>query len=582
MDAIIAGMQFRGTRPVVFDILADDNEKYPHLANLVKEGVMAEDGTIPKSNALQEVTTINHRTIELLGWTPRTSKHQGTRTLIDWHKRSRPLSSELSNICRPSDWECLRGETSLLCASDCDTNPICIPSIFDTIISLTRKLTHGCRAVLYTSALDDEAKDAPFETEYLKEEPGFPIICNIAFVSRESQLVKNLVADLSENTQNSNATERREAGTQNNEEFDAHNGRLEYNGWIIVWVPNGQLSHEEKSLLKISPRKFFSSSVHIAIYAADSLRILGDKTDNMLNAVFLVHQMSRKATKRHTLTRIGEDEKEHVIRFPAELERRVSLMTSEMVYSQPQMTLREATRIMRAEMGQTINGTTLLPECEKVKRQREFYSNVQTIINRPEFRSVHELKYHHEFKHWIGSNWIVHEMKHQESQQLRCEWLQEHVTWGGNIDQLSFARVMARQVLKRQVKLHEPDDLAKKSMEGGRTRTEVARLNIIESLIDWQDWHLVLKEKERTNLRTPGFTVEEFIDHLVRQRSQQLKGDDLRLRPGTYELFVRVLSKKWMDILKIIWDERKISLPPVQKEDFMRGETEIYHAKRLL
>ena len=98
------------------------------------------------------------------------------------------------------------------------------------------------------------------------------------------------------------------------------------------------------------------------------------------------------------------------------------------------------------------------PDPRSLSIQRDFYDRIPSFLNRDDLRSWSEPETKFEMKHWIRSKWVVHDMRDQVARNLRCDWYREHLTWGNELDQLSFAFIVARHELERKFGRRESDD----------------------------------------------------------------------------------------------------------------------------
>lgn len=191
--------------------------------------------------------------------------------------------------CSPLDRECLRDALTFPCASECRRLDRCTPSAWDDISQLSKVVTTGCDAVLYTVLLDDNAEQIPSaisatSTDYLPfVGAGLPedvgkrtqARCNVAFVSEISPLVERL---------------RSEGEEYLDEEVDGSGEALppllRHGFWTVLPVPTPSSSDTNSMWLhafdgtfaleylpKVSPGRFFGSSVRFAVYAAPTVLV---------------------------------------------------------------------------------------------------------------------------------------------------------------------------------------------------------------------------------------------------------------------------------------------------------------------
>ena len=272
----------------------------------------------------------------LLGFTTRVSLEEGIANLLAWHfdrafpyggkpptpgsVKARASEGETEKIennvknsltgghtiadhgieaCSPYDKECLHGAPVFPCASECSHESQCIKSYFDDATHISRSITAGCDAVLYTVHLGDNVENIPSAHTAVSTDsvPYFDDNgkrCNVAFVSEGSTLVRRL---------------KKEKGLAPfmpvSEEFlrrinegdgrGAANVLITHGFWTLIPVatPPRELSLEaplessdghddDWDLLqlvpKISPGLFFSGQTKHAIYASPDITFVNIQT----------------------------------------------------------------------------------------------------------------------------------------------------------------------------------------------------------------------------------------------------------------------------------------------------------------
>ena len=205
----------------------------------------------------------------------------------------------------------------------------------------------------------------------------------------------------------------------------------------------------------------------------------------------------------------------------------------------------EATRFMRFSNGEEPLGK----EPSNIKLQREFYDRLRTAINPDTARAPVEPLHKFEMSHWIRSRWVAHDMELEEGRQLRCAWYQEHVLWETDLDQLSFAFVMERLALDRQLAFHEPDEVVQKVLA---EKTEMKKL-----LSDTFEWHAL--PTKANQLYSPYEEMQilpydmDYTDERALIRPDTLRDDSDVEVP----LFVRVISDRIMAYARKAWNTMK-------------------------
>jgi len=264
----------------------------------------------------------------LLGYRPRVSLEEGLAHTLAWHRdraypygknphaeesfemrgveskivkslsasrrRGREEAGEDGGECSPLDRECLRDALAFPCASECRCLERCTPSAWDDVSALSRVVTTGCDAVLYTVLLDEDAEQIPsaisattsaedylpFVGAGLPEDVGrrTQARCNIAFVSSGSPLVDRL------------KSEGEEYLDEDVEDAAGGGGGggplpplLRHGFWTVLPVPTSDTNSSWlhafdgtfalEYLPKVSPGRFFGPSVRYAVYAAPNVLV---------------------------------------------------------------------------------------------------------------------------------------------------------------------------------------------------------------------------------------------------------------------------------------------------------------------
>lgn len=345
VDAILGAMQYRppgsDPPPVVFNVgsgeghtlgeLRDDMAKhFPKLGSQIsaaqQSSAKANNPTLAERQPTKSIASTS-RSESLLGFKAQVSLEEGLAHTLTWHRdRTFPYGSdpyieesferrgmnvkiaeslaksrrasvaggleleEDDDECSPLDRECLRGAPVFPCASECRRSEQCTPSAWDDVVTLSKLVTTGCDAVLYTILLDEHAEQIPSATAAVNTDSlpyvgaGLPedvgkrtqARCNIAFVSYNSPLVRRLKSEGEEYLD--------EEGTDNNIPIPP---LLRHGFWTVLPVSTpSSLDSKSQSWLhafdgtfaleflpKMSPGQFFGSSVRYAVYAAPSVLV---------------------------------------------------------------------------------------------------------------------------------------------------------------------------------------------------------------------------------------------------------------------------------------------------------------------
>ena len=595
VDAIITAMQFRPKKSVTFDLKTNTEAALSEVSSMVHSFLGTSNSAAGNSVALEnngnagDMQLHDSPTGQSLAWFPRTSLRDGILRSLAWHMdRAQPYGPPITNsntkeqkdlpsrsatagdalllrnsvpTCAADDLACHSGSTYLPCLSECSTKDQCKASIFDPVRELSRNMTEGCDAVLYTQSLGLDVEDMKLQSQF--EDDVEPIICNLAYVARTSPLVRAVIEKIPPD-------ELVRLGVPEASEFDEKvqklNGRLLYRGWILIWVNAGaSVSTEDSSLLKISPGRMFSSDVLYSVFVEENFSV-SPTTDDVR---FLIGQMDRGATKQRSIyrwVRADEKSKPKKAKFtiPASPEKRASILVSQLKFKisdkgrlpqDTKISIMDAVRFMRFEIG---NDPTKQKESFAIKRQTEFYRRIPSFVNSKDLRDSLAPLYKYEIKHWIRTRWVVHDLKLEESRQLRCDWYHEHVQWGSEIDQLGFAAVMAQREVERRVAHWEPDDRVKAK----QPETPA----VVRDVTDFNEWFAMDTELNKLQYLEveQSAEVEQVPDHIVRDavdedgtEEDSAAADELPAQPAEKKeetgLYVRIISDRIMSLSRKAW-----------------------------
>jgi len=331
VDGIMAAMQFRPTE-------GDDDDMAPPnvVVNLgtgkgstLREaaGIMeqhfprtvaadeAEDGNNKErgKNAGRGSQTVSYASTDraeaLLGFTPQVTFEDGLANLLAWHYDrafpygGRPLlensedgdkenngqserygetyvASQGIQSCSPLDRECLRGAPVFPCASECSNPSQCVRTPYDDAVYMSRSVTDGCDAVLYTVALGDDLTAIPSANVAVapdsvpKAEEKGRARCNVAFVSEGSPLARRLKVEMGLKLGLPVAEKFYQWVEEGKEWRELSSLLLQHGHWTLIPVVTalgrkGGVEAESalRLLPKLSPGSFFSARTKHAIYA---------------------------------------------------------------------------------------------------------------------------------------------------------------------------------------------------------------------------------------------------------------------------------------------------------------------------
>ena len=131
---------------------------------------------------------------------------------------------------------------------------------------------------------------------------------------------------------------------------------------------------------------------------------------------------------------------------------------------------------------------------------------------------------------------------------MRCDWYREHTQWGAEIDQLSFAHVMALREVKRRIAHQEADDHIKTFIE----------LNPeLKPYTDSYEWHAMETETNRL-YREPIQWEAEIPAHIAAlQEDKQANDEDESSEDEAEALFIRIMSERTMAASRKRWMKRR-------------------------
>ena len=355
--------------------------------------------------------------------------------------------------------------------------------------------------------------------------------------------------------------------------LDGLNGRLLYRGWILIWVKDGmrELSAPDASLMKLSPSKFFHPTVQYGLFVEDNFKV----SPNLDDVLFLVDEMHRRKLNDRSLkkevqieTPDGPITKKVKYRIPQEPSRRAAILFAPLRYpninapivdqyrdGRNRLTVRDAAKFMGYEVGYQPGEK----EPISLRRQREYYERIPTYINKPELRSNFEPWYRYSMRHWVRSRWVLHDFTLEDSRLLRCDWYQEHVQWGNDLDQLSFANVMAKRDLHRRIAHEEPDDHFQTFIEGHPE---------LHDLTDSYEWHSMETEVNKLHREPVNWKshLPSPVQVMVDANGKLEDTEDDRLAEEDTPLYVRIMSERVMAASRKVWSKMRKKLVKAKKE----------------
>ena len=405
-----------------------------------------------------------------------------------------------------------------------------------------------------------------------------PEICNLAFVPKDSPFVQSLVSSVRESAL-------KRLGLSQTSAYKGRiktlNGRLLHKGWILVFVesPSEGLDSSVKNLLKLSPRRMFASTVTKGVFV-DGIFTKPAKPED---AWFLSTLLRQDATKAKVYVRHGDDGRTYKMPFPAQPRRRAVMVAPIMrhptflvnatVNPSPNIGMKTAAKVMILEAGLDPSDPASAPS--HFRRQMDSYQYTASILNRKELRSSFEPNYLYESRHWISSKSFVHDFTREEGRHLRCEIYEEHSLWGNAYDQLSFSHVMATRKLQRQLHRDEPDAVEAKSRREKMTETDLVKERVVNSIVDWHQWHSLVSKGEKARRVPSPPSNEDVIEDLVRVK-RILPERDVRKSDYYVRIFLPHTSLSEREDFDRTVGRILPSTP--RTKDFYRGVRKIYSA----
>ncbi|KAG7355126.1 hypothetical protein IV203_004482 [Nitzschia inconspicua] len=599
VEALVSAMQYQAVQPLMLSVPPQESSSIATVVSTVQSFLVDQSDTTSSGNNknpfldrllanhdTSSVVTTDSYAHSMILPSPQTPLKDGLLRSLAWHvDKISPFGSagvetgdallrrHDMETCSPDDVTCHKSFSFLPCNSECNIHEKCLPSIFDSVRDLVRNVSDGCDIVLYTQSLGYNVKEMDLHAEYMDDkdlDDDELLVCNFAFVPRESKLVA-AVSDKVPSDQLSKFGIKPVASDGSSKamterKLDGLNGRLLYRGWILIWIPGGTkpLSPMDQSFLKISPSKLFHPGVRHGVFVEENFSV----SPNLEDVLFLVDELKRRSLPDRTVkkeekikTPNGVISKKSKYRIPKEPSRRAAILFTPLRYPNSddpitkqyrdgnrKLSIYDAAKFMRFEVGYELGEK----EPASLRRQREYYERVPSYINKnTELRSNFEPWYRFMMRHWVRTRWVVHDFGMEESRQLRCDWYREHVQWGNDLDQLSFANVMATRELKRRVAHREPDDHVKSFIE------EHPELH---DLTDSYEWHALETDMNKLH-GEPSYWKSRRPDHAqvaidsvgkVHEVNREEEEEDKET-----PLYVRIMSERVMAVSRKIWTKTR-------------------------
>jgi hypothetical protein len=169
-------------------------------------------------------------------------------------------------------------------------------------------------------------------------------------------------------------------------------------------------------------------------------------------------------------------------------------------------------------------------------RQKDAYSLSVPFLNRDEFGEDQGLALiKHKIRHWITSEWLMHDLEKPKGKSLRCEWYNEHSFWNADLDETSFAFVMALRDLKLRRTVFEPTMPIDSSM--------------VDKTKEINQWYLAANSEEMKNFQKYDI-----------------------LEPSETTTTVRIIDDQSLNFERVIWDGQQTVSSAVVSYDFVMHE----------
>ena len=493
VDAILSAMQYRPPNvdnppPVVFNVGSGQG----HTLKDLRESMSKHFPSIAKASSNQASKNSIHadrvrttsiastsRSESLLGFKAQVSIEEGLAHTLTWHRdRSHPYGRDLSGTasvdmrsmdgkiaeslaisrrravaseneggdevdeCSPLDRECLHGEPIFPCASECRRTERCTPSAWDDVSTLSKMVTTGCDAVLYTILLDDTAEHIPSATTTVSSSESMPYVgaglpedvgkrtearCNIAFVSDKSPLVKRLKSEGEEYLDEENATDGSGGGSEPSGNLPP---LLRHGFWTVLPVSTPSTDSRSSSsswqhafdgtfaleyLPKLSPGRFFGSSVRYAAYVAPSVLV-----NNLPNLLKWMEDGPPSINKSGSST-------------PASSSRTALLLAAKHHECDP------------AQRGSTCTDTYARPPPNDAL-QSHVYNMIRIALRGDILGGGLDPS--------LDSTLLIHSLREEDSRLFRCDIYGEAAQWGVSSDERAFEFIISLHDLWSRAVVH--------------------------------------------------------------------------------------------------------------------------------
>jgi hypothetical protein len=223
VDAIVAAMQFKMglmTLQVTSNTTKGSLKKAFVTKNILK-------------NVESQELDPRHHWQDWIQWMPETRSLDGVRKVLSWHFASVYPYGRGDYQRKLPTYIMENFHYQFPCASECSIPGSCTPSIYDVMARRSRKLTRGCRYVIYIVNLSTNIETLPPAVDRLANNSSN--LCHLAFVSSASAIARK---------------------------------RSPNQGWSLLKVPSDKstITEADYVLPKLSPGLLFDGTVAKAIF----------------------------------------------------------------------------------------------------------------------------------------------------------------------------------------------------------------------------------------------------------------------------------------------------------------------------
>ncbi len=348
-------------------------------------------------------------------WMPETQPLAGIQRLLSWHFSSTHPYGRGDYQRKLPSFIKENFHYQFPCASECSIPGSCIPTIYDEVARTSRKLTKGCKYVVYMVDLSRNATTLPRAVDIPPNYTSY--MCHIAFVSQSSIVARK---------------------------------KDKHRGWSLLRVAkdDSKMTEAEFMLPKLSPSLFFDKTVAKAIFVNPETFALLDGPG--LIAFSRSIDASSRGGKHVPIRRPGT----HIIRWDwdrGQAARLVMLFGHEDPLVNTHESFASRVKVIADRDGARSSSRQM--------NQVQFYEHAAHLVQSTESRRLDELRppsYKNFPFHFLRSNMVVHDLRVDQARLLRCEWYDEQVFWGvRHLEDVSMAFVLAKRRVRGQ---HGPDE----------------------------------------------------------------------------------------------------------------------------